>query len=122
MVNNSLSFEIGATLVNSYATALIALSRRAEVKKGDSVLITGAGGRLGLAAVDLAANTYRCKVIASCASDDKASAVRDRGAFATIIDGKQNLVEEVKRINDGKGVKIIIDPVGGDVFKRALQW
>ncbi len=120
-MNNSLSFETGATLVNSYATALIALSRRAEVKKGDTVLVTGAGGRLGLAAVDLAANAFRCKVIALCASEEKAAAVRDRGAFATIIEG-QDMVAEVKRINDGKGVKIIIDPVGGDVFKKALQW
>ncbi|ODM99367.1 Quinone oxidoreductase-like protein 2 [Orchesella cincta] len=120
-VNDSISFEIGATLVNSYATALIALCRRAEVKEGDSVLVTGAGGRLGLAAVDLAANVYRCKVIAFCNTNDKAEAVRAKGAFATIIQGQQDLVAEVKRANDGKGIKIIIDTIGGNVFKEAIK-
>jgi NADPH2:quinone reductase len=116
-----MSFATGASLVNSYATALLALTRRAEVEEGSTVLITGAAGRLGLASVDLAANVYRCKVIAVCSSDDKSALVRDRGAWATITFGKQNLAAEVKKVTDGLGVSIIIDSVGGDVFNQVIK-
>jgi NADPH2:quinone reductase len=57
-----MSYENGASLIISYVTALLALTRRAEVKEGDTVLVNGAAGRVGLAVVDLAANVYRCKV------------------------------------------------------------
>jgi NADPH:quinone reductase-like Zn-dependent oxidoreductase len=122
VVDNSMSFEDGASLTNSYATALLALTRRAEVKEGDTVLINGAGGRVGLAAVDLAANVYRCKVIAVCASDERASILRDLGAFATVVMGEQDLISEVKKFTDGKGVKIIIDTIGGEHFKTVAKW
>lgn len=59
IVDNFMSFETGASLTNAYATASLALTRRAEVKDGDTVLINGASGRVGLALVDLAANVYR---------------------------------------------------------------
>jgi NADPH:quinone reductase-like Zn-dependent oxidoreductase len=117
-----MSFETGASLVNSYATASLALTRRAEVKEGDIVLVNGAGGRIGLATVDLAANVYRCKVIAVCETSDRASAVRDRGAFSTIIRGKQDLVAMVKKATGGEGAKIIIDTVGGDMFRDIVKW
>ena len=92
------------------------------MEEGDTVLITGAAGRLGLAAVDLAANVYRCKVIGVCATEDKASLVRDRGAWATVTYGQQDLAAQVKKVTDGKGVKIIIDTVGGDVFIDVIKW
>ncbi|OXA64133.1 quinone oxidoreductase-like protein 2 homolog [Folsomia candida] len=121
IVDNFMSFETGASLTNSYATALLALTRRAEVKDGDTVLINGAAGRVGLAAVDLAANVYRCKVIAVCANDERASIVRDRGAFATVVMSQQDLITEVNKITDGKGVKIIIDTIGGESFKKVVK-
>jgi len=117
-----MSFETGASLVNSYATASLALTRRADVKEGDTVLINGAGGRIGLAAVDLAANVYRCKVIAICETSDRASAVRDRGAFSTIIRGEQDMVAEVMKNTEKLGAKIIIDTVGGEMFKEVCKW
>lgn len=100
----------------------MALTRRATVEEGDTVLITGAAGRLGLAAVDLAANVYRCKVIGVCATEDKSSIVRDRGAWATVTYGKQDLAAQVKTVTGGKGVSIIIDSVGGDLFKEVTKW
>jgi len=121
VVDNTMSFETGASLVNSYATALLALTRRAEVKDHDEVLINGAGGRVGLAAVDLAANVYRCKVFAVCSTGERASVVRDRGAFATIVASQQDLVSEVKKLTSGKGVMIIVDTVGGDMFKEVVK-
>ena len=61
-VPSSMSFEIGASLIDTYGTALLGLHRRAEVDKDDTVLVTAAAGGLGLAAVDLAANVYKAKV------------------------------------------------------------
>ncbi len=121
-VDPALGFGIGASLVNSYATALLALTRRAAIEEGDTVLVTGAAGRLGLAVVDLAANVYRCKVIGVCATEDKASLVRDRGAWATVTYGKQDLAAQVKKVTDGQGVKIIIDTVGGELFSEVVKW
>ena len=108
--------------MNSYGTALLALTRRAMIEEGDTVLITGAAGRLGLAAVDLAANVYRCKVIGVCATEDKSTLVRDRGAWATVTYGKQDLAAQVKKVTGGKGVSIIIDSVGGELFNEVIKW
>ncbi|CAG7835161.1 unnamed protein product [Allacma fusca] len=120
-IDNSVSFSDGASLINSYATALIALSRRAAVEEGNFVLITGAAGRLGMACVDLAANVYRCKVIAATTSEERSSAVRDRGAYATVTLGKQNLKNQVDKVTEGQGVSVIIDCIGGDVFKEVIK-
>lgn len=59
---NSMEFEVGASLLDTYGTALLGLHRRAEVEEDDTVLVTAAAGGLGLAAVDLAANVYKAKV------------------------------------------------------------
>lgn len=77
----------------------------------------------GLATVDLASNIYRCKVIALCASEDKASLVRERGAWATVTYNKQDLLREVRTVMDSEeGVPLIIDSVGGEVFSEAVKW
>lgn len=62
-VPRAMKFEIGASLIDTYGTALLGLHRRARVEAGDIVLVTAAAGGLGLAAVDLAANVYKAKVI-----------------------------------------------------------
>ena len=63
-MGNSLEFEAGAALADTYATALLGLQRRAALQKGDTVMVTAAAGGLGLAAVDLAANVFKCQVSA----------------------------------------------------------
>ena len=62
VVPQAMKIEIGASLIDTYGTALLGLERRAKLSKGDSVLVTAAAGGLGLAAVDLAANVYKAKV------------------------------------------------------------
>lgn len=62
VVSQNLKFDVGASLLDSYCTALLGLQRRAEIEEGDTVVVTAAAGGLGLAAVDLAANVYRAKV------------------------------------------------------------
>lgn len=64
----------------------------------------------------------RCKVIAVCATGERAAVVRDLGAFATVVMSQQDLLTEVTKITDGKGVKIIIDTIGGDTFKQVVKW
>lgn len=61
-VPQAMTFEVGASLLDTYGTALLGLHRRAEVEANDTVLVTAAAGGLGLAAVDLAANVYKAKV------------------------------------------------------------
>lgn len=140
-VPSSMSFEIGASLIDTYGTALLGLHRRAEVDKDDTVLVTAAAGGLGLAAVDLAANVYKAKVyclqlpivhvffnlflfqvIGVCGTEDKASLVREKGAFASLKYKAKNLKKKVMEVTDGKGVTIILDAVGGEIFDESLKW
>ncbi|XP_059473784.1 quinone oxidoreductase-like protein 2 homolog [Neocloeon triangulifer] len=116
-----ISFKEGAALPDSYATALLGLARRAQLQEGDSVLVTAAAGGLGLAAVDLAANVYRAKVIGVCGTEDKASLVREKGAWAALTYKPEHLRAKVKEITEGKGVRVIFDAVGGHVFEESLK-
>ncbi|KAI9564456.1 Quinone oxidoreductase-like protein 2-like protein [Daphnia sinensis] len=120
-VPQGMTFEIGASLLDTYGTALLGLHRRAEVEADDSVLVTAAAGGLGLAAVDLAANVYKAKVIGVCGTEDKASLVRDKGAFASLKYQAKNLRSKVMEVTEGKGVSIIFDAVGGDIFNESLK-
>jgi len=120
-VDNSLEFEAGAALADTYATALLGLQRRARLQPGQTVLVTAAAGGLGLAAVDLAANVYKCKVIAVCGTEDKAALVREKGAFAALSFNEKHLHSKVREVTGGKGVEVIFDAVGGHVFEEAIK-
>lgn len=120
-VDNSLEFEAGAALADTYATALLGLQRRAGLQKGDTVLVTAAAGGLGLAAVDLAANVFKCKVIAVCGTEDKASLVREKGAFAALSFNRDHLRRKVREVAGEAGIKVIFDAVGGEVFEEAVK-
>lgn len=61
-------------------------------------------------------------MIAVCSSEDKAALVREKGAFAAIKYNKKTLLKEVKKHTDGKGVNVVFDATGGEVFESALQW
>lgn len=61
-------------------------------------------------------------MIAVCATQDKSSLVRERGAFATVTYGQQDLALQVKKVTDGAGVSIVIDAVGGDIFTEITKW
>ncbi|GFT96914.1 quinone oxidoreductase-like protein 2 homolog [Nephila pilipes] len=114
------AFDSAAALVDSYATVLIA-ARRANLREGDTVLVTVAAGGLGLAAVDLASNLFNAKVIGACDTEDKTSILREKGAFSTINYSKKDIVKTVMKETDNQGVKIVFDAVGGDTFEDCLQ-
>ncbi|KAG1714190.1 Quinone oxidoreductase-like protein 2 [Nymphon striatum] len=116
----SMAFDQAAAIADCYSTALIA-ARRANIKPGDLVLVTAAAGGLGLAAVDIAANLFKAKVIGACGTEDKATLVREKGAFSAVNYKRESLPDVVKKFSNGKGVKVVFDAVGGDMFESVLD-
>lgn len=109
----------GATFMQSYLTAWFAFKERMTVREGMTMLVLGAGGGIGLAAVDTGV-ALGMRVIAAASSQDKRQLALDRGAFATI----DVLTEDVKtrtRELSGGGVDVVYDPVGGDLAEPALR-
>ena len=116
----SLSFSQAAGYAVAYLTAYVAFVRRAQVVPGEWVLIHGAAGGVGLAAVDLARH-LGCKVIAASASDEKLAIIeRDYAPDAT-VNVTKGFRERVKEITGGRGADVIYDPVGGDVFDESIR-
>jgi NADPH:quinone reductase len=115
---DALSFAQGATMIQSYATALYSL-RRAGLQSGETVLALGAGGGIGLAAVDLAV-ALGARAIAAASSADKLAAALVAGADATIAYEDEDLKVRAREISGG-GVDVVIDPVGGDKSEAALR-
>ena len=115
-----LSFAEAAAYGAAYLTAYVALVRRARVEPGEWVLVHGAAGGVGLAAVDLA-KALGARVIAASASDDKLAAVQALYAPDALINVTGGFRERVKEITGGHGADVIYDPVGGDVFDESVR-
>jgi NADPH2:quinone reductase len=115
----TLTFGQGAALIQSYATALFALMRRATVRRGDWVLVLGAGGGIGLAMVDVARH-LGARVIAAASSAAKLAAARAAGAQECIRYDQEDLKTRVREISGG-GVHLVVDPVGGPYAEPALR-
>ena len=123
-----MSFVDAAAMALVYDTSWFALRDRARYQAGDTVLVLGASGGVGLASVQLA-KAMGAKVLAGISSPDKADSVRQAGADATIDlsrpDLRDSLRAQVHAATGNRGADIILDPVGGDVFDaalRALAW
>lgn len=122
------SFEQAAALGLAYQTAYFALMHRADYRNGETVLVNGATGGVGMAAIQLA-KCYGARVLAGVRSDEQAALARDNGADHTIdlraANLRDALREQVYSFTNGRGADVILDPVGGDVFDaslRALAW
>ncbi|XP_066992736.2 quinone oxidoreductase-like protein 2 homolog isoform X2 [Anabrus simplex] len=118
---SSVTYKQSASLADPYATSLLGLSRRAQVTEKDTLLINAGAGGLGLAAVDIAANLYKAKVIAVCETEDKAALLRERGAWAALTYDPKDIQRKVNEVTEGKGVRIVFDALGGPFFHTALQ-
>lgn len=118
-VPDSLAFSQGAAFIQSYCTAWFALTRRVTVNDGDWVLVLGAGGGIGLAAVDVAV-ALGARVVAAASSEEKREAARHMGAHATVSYEHEDLKSRVRALTDG-GVDVVIDPVGGHHSEPALR-
>ncbi len=115
-----LSFAQAAGYGAAYLTAYVSLVRRAQARPGEWVLVHGAAGGVGLAAVDMA-KALGCKVIAASASDAKLAAIQADYAPDALINIAGGFRERVKEITGGRGADIIYDPVGGDVFDESIR-
>jgi NADPH2:quinone reductase len=113
-------FETGAQMPTIYGTAYGALAWRARVEPAEVVLVHGAGGGSGLAAVEVA-KALGARVIATCGSADKAATAREHGADLAIDYRHENWREAVLASTGGRGADVIYDPVGGDTFDQSLR-
>ncbi len=113
-----LSFAQGAALPMNYLTCEFALAKRGRLVAGESVLVHGAAGGVGTAGIQLA-KAMGARVIAVVSSEEKAEVARGAGADeAVMVDGFRDAVKE---LTSGKGVDVILDPVGGDRFTDSLR-
>lgn len=125
---DTLSFEDAASMSLAYDTAWFALVERARIRPGERVLVLGATGAVGHAAIQLA-KAKGATVLAAVSSPKKAASVIEAGADHVVDlsqpDLRDSLRRQVHEALDGQGVDIVIDPVGGDIFAaaiRALAW
>ena len=116
----SMSFEEGAGFTITYATSYHAFKQSTEVRAGETVLVLGAAGGVGITAVEIA-KVLGARVIAAASSDEKLEFAREAGADETINYSKTSLREAVKELTGGKGVDVVYDPVGGELAQMALR-
>jgi NADPH2:quinone reductase len=113
-----LSYDEGAALPMNYLTALFALQERGDLREGETVLVHGAAGGVGTAALQVARG-LGARTIAVVSTEEKAAFARDAGADeAVLIDGFKDAVKE---LTGGRGVDVVLDVVGGDVFTDSLR-
>ena len=118
-IPDALSDGQGATFMQSYLTAWFAFTRRTQVQAGKTMLVLGAGGGIGLAAVD-AGVALGLRVIAAASSEEKRQLALDRGAFAAVDVLNEDVKARVRELGGG-GVDIVYDPVGGDLAEPCLR-
>jgi NADPH2:quinone reductase len=115
-----IDFAAAAGFTVAYGTAWHALKDRGQLRPGESLLVLGAAGGVGLAAVELGAG-MGARVIAAASSDEKLAVCRAHGAADTINYSTQDLRERLKAIVGPKGVDVVYDPVGGGLSEPALR-
>jgi NADPH2:quinone reductase len=109
-----------ATFLAGHGTAYHALVERGHLQPGEVLLVHGAGGGVGLAAVELG-KLLGATVIATASSDEKLEAARGRGADHLIRYDREPFRDVVKRITQNRGADVVFDPVGGEVFEQSLR-
>lgn len=114
------SFEQAAGVGMTYFTSHHALRQRANLQQGETVLVLGAAGGVGLTAVELA-KQMGATVIAAASTQEKLDLAVSRGADFTINYSEQDLRDQLKEITQGKGVDVIYDPVGGELAEQAFR-
>jgi NADPH2:quinone reductase len=115
-----MDFPVAASFMMAYGTSYHALKDRAKLMEGETLLVMGASGGVGLAAVELG-KLMGAKVIAAASSDEKLALCKEYGADELINYTKQDLKSKIKELTEGKGVDVIYDPVGGDFSEQALR-
>jgi NADPH:quinone reductase len=114
------NLELAGSFVFTYGTSLHALKDRARAQAGETLLVLGAGGGVGLAAVEIG-KLIGMRVLAAASSAEKLAAARARGADETIDYSTGDLREQIKALTQGRGVDVVYDPVGGSFTEPALR-
>jgi NADPH2:quinone reductase len=117
---DEMSYEHGAGFLLVYGTSHVALAHRAQLKAGETLLVLGAAGGVGLTAVELGKH-LGAYVIAAASTKQKLDLARAQGADELINYTSENLRERLNEITNGRGVDVIYDPVGGDIFDQAIR-
>ncbi|WP_372884545.1 NADPH:quinone oxidoreductase family protein [Shimia sp.] len=120
----TMSGETAAGFTMTYGTSMHALKQRARLQPGETLLVLGAGGGVGLAAVEIG-KAMGARVIAAASSEDKLRAAQRAGADALIDYTTEDLRARLKELTGGRGVDAFYDPVGGEMFEtclRSLAW
>ena len=117
---SSMPSTVAAGFTMTYGTSMHALKQRAQLQAGETLLVLGAGGGIGLAAVEIG-KQMNATVIAAASSAEKLNAAKNAGADHLIDYSQQDLRSALKEIVGKKGVDVVYDPVGGDMFEAALR-
>jgi NADPH:quinone reductase len=121
---STFDYAEGATFLAGHGTAYHALIDRGQLQRGEVLLVHGAGGGVGLAAVEIG-KMLGATVIATASSDEKLAVAKARGADHLVRYDREPFRDAVKRITDGRGADVVFDPVGGEVFEdsmRCINW
>ena len=113
-------FETAAAFILTYGTSYHAVKDRGELKAGQTMLVLGAAGGVGLSAIEIG-KALGARVIAAASTEEKLAVCREHGADATINYATEDLRERIKALTDGKGPDVIYDPVGGQYAEPAFR-
>ena len=117
---SAFDYAEGATFLAGHGTAYHGLIDRGQLKRGEVLLVHGAGGGVGLAAVEIG-KLLGATVIAAASSEEKLAAAKARGADHLVLYGREPFRDAVKRITDGRGADVVYDPVGGPTFEESVR-
>jgi NADPH:quinone reductase len=117
---STFDYAEGATFLAGHGTAYHALIDRGQVLPGEVLLVHGAGGGVGLAAVEMG-KMLGATVIAAASSEEKLAIAKARGADHLVLYAREPFRDAVKRITNGRGADVVFDPVGGEVFENSMR-
>ena len=117
---SAFDYAEGATFLAGHGTAYHGLIDRGQLKRGEVLLVHGAGGGVGLAAVEIG-KLLGATVIAAASSEQKLQVAKARGADHLVLYGREPFRDAVKRITDGRGADVVYDPVGGPTFEESVR-
>ena len=119
-IPEGMDFVTAAAFLLTYGTCDHALRDRGRLAAGETLLVLGAAGGVGIAAIEIG-KALGARVIACASSDEKLAACREHGADATIDYARQEVRERIRELTEGKGVDVVLDPVGGPLTEPALR-
>ena len=119
-IPESMDFTTAAAFGMTYGTSMHALKQRGQLRPGETLLVLGASGGVGLAAVEIG-KAMGARVIAAASSAEKLAVAKAAGADELIDYSQASLKDEIKRLTGGQGADVIYDPVGGELFDQAVR-